>query len=542
MVEQLKPQLSELERHKERGVFIRSVPRRASQIKNDPEFLQYTRDHIKEFKHRVSNGAYSESERNLIFDALDLAIVAYQDNDNHSLRQRRRTVQYGGEDVHIPYIDHPLSVAMAMIGVPRRIRMADSELSDETIDIDVRQDPYKAEVIAAALLHDVFEDSQIKLSLGTVIKGDTSWPAILREYFIDVAPESLNSVITLIQAVTKYSDISEGLLRVIGESEVFNTITMLVEERNAPSEKKFEKIEGEVGRSLSDLHKIIETCFGVGGDLHFDEQSCQNFLGALAIKCHDVENNLEDSKVREDKLVRAHILAAFARLYGLPVASRMAAYLIVNNHFDMFWGIGDRERNLREGIETVRLYGEFESTHHRPVFKVAGEQLKVDALQIPILTAGEIIPADSDNVDDFRSVLQYRMTVNDPEVLKKIREKYAKADEYNPIKISYGRDNFVGYPVREHVQDEISATGRECYYLKVYKINGGNGTQARSRLAGIYRIQDDQPSAHDVLKLDSIIKAQTVPELHLISDRYNGDPESSMEIFSLVCDPIQSAI
>lgn len=449
--------------------------------------------------------------------------------------------------MNIPYIEHPLSVAAAMIGDPRQIRLHTTDSKgDGTIEINVRQDPYKAEVIVAALLHDVFEDSQIALPLGGVMQGQKAWSGLMREYFNDAGPESLESVLTMINAVTKYTDISKGLLRVIKESTVFGTVSDLIAQQSYPN-KSIEEIEDEVARSLSDLHKMIATCFGVGGDTHFDEQSFQNFFGALAIKCHDIEHNLEDARVSEDKLIRAHILATFARVYGLPVASRMAAHLIVSNQFDMFWGTGDRKKNLKEGKETVRLYGEFEGVHHRPVFTVAGEELKVDALQIPILTVDEIATPDDEDGLAFRSVLQYRITVKDREVdgrivkakdvLDGIELAYNQANEYNPIQISYinekgKKENYVGYPIREQVQTEILDAKRRCYYLKVYKLGTGKKEGKKLRLAGIYRIQDDQPSAHEVLKLGSTVKATDVAETAYIKNNYDGDPASSMGIFS----------
>lgn len=552
MAEKLLRRLSERPRKSDRLQFINSVPERAGGILRHPSFLPYTRDHVEEFQRRVTDGGYSESDRKFILGALDLAIVAYQDNERISLRERKQTVQFMGRDVPIPYIEHPLSVAMAMIGVPRRTKLhtAGPE-GDKTIEIDVRQDAYRAEVVVAALLHDVFEDSRIRLPKGGVIEGAKAWTQLMEEYFnkerfMDLKRESLDSVLTMINAVTKYKNIPEGLLNAVKDSEVFHRVTSLMESHKS-SDKSFEDIENEVARSLSDMHKIISTCFGIGGDTHFDEQSFQDFFGAKAIKCHDIEHNLEDARVSEDKLIRAHILATLARIYGLPVASRMAAHLIVSNQFDMFWGMGDRAENLKEGRETVRLYGHFEKIGHRPEFKVAGQPLQVDALQIPILTPDEIAASDGEKEADFRSVLQYRMTIKDrmingelikaKTVLDQIEHAYNQANEYNPVQISYVNDKdrkekYVGYPIREQVQTEILDTKRRCYYLKVYRLGVGKNKKQIGRLAGIFRIQDDQPSAHEVLKLGSVVKATDVPETAYIRNNYDGDPASSMNIFS----------
>ena len=147
---------SESTKTTERKAFIHAVPRRAIEIIQNPSFLQYTRDHILEFKHRIAGSDYTNEDKDFILRALDLSIVAYQDNDDTRLRQRKQTVQYGGKDVNIPYVEHPLSVAAAMMGEPRTIKLHSTDTQDkDAIEIIVRQDPYRAEDVVAALLHDV---------------------------------------------------------------------------------------------------------------------------------------------------------------------------------------------------------------------------------------------------------------------------------------------------------------------------------------------------------------------------------------------------
>lgn len=527
---------SETTKTTERKAFIHAVPRRAIEIIQNPSFLQYTRDHILEFKHRIAGSDYTNEDKDFILRALDLSIVAYQDNDDTRLRQRKQTVQYGGKDVNIPYVEHPLSVAAAMMGEPRTIKLHSTDTQDkDAIEIIVRQDPYRAEDVVAALLHDVMEDSKLRLKDGGILRGEKAWTTLMRDYFSEVRPELVDATITIIKAVTKYETIPTGLLRIIEQSPAYVATIQLIETHMART-KSSEEIHKEVGRSLSDIHKMITTCFGMGDDIHFDEQSFQNFFSALAIKCHDVEHNLEDRKVRDDKLVRAHILASFARLYGLPVASRIAAHLIVSNQFDMFWGMGDHERNLLEGKETVRLYGQFEKERHRPTFMIDGEPLKVDSLQIPILTPDEITTPGPTKAEEFRSVLQYRITVLNPNVLAQIKTRFNMADEYSePMNIEYEGKRFVGYPVREPIHDVILDSGRECYYFNVYSTTG-RGKNLKKRLAGIYRFQDTGPSAHDVLKLGSRVEARDVPETQIIQKMYDGDPESSMDLLSIVCE------
>lgn len=50
MVEKQPGQRSEASKTSERSQFIMSVPKRAKEIIRDPSFLQYTRDHINEFR------------------------------------------------------------------------------------------------------------------------------------------------------------------------------------------------------------------------------------------------------------------------------------------------------------------------------------------------------------------------------------------------------------------------------------------------------------------------------------------------------------
>jgi len=507
------------------------MAQRAGAIVSQPDFLPYTRDAVAEFRRKINDGGYSSNDKELILSALDLATVAYQDNDHKSLRMRRQTVMFEGNRVQIPYIQHPLSVAQAMVGEPRLVRLTETaDQGAEQIDLKVHQHPYKAEVIAAALLHDVIEDVRLTVDEATQIEGIKKWNDYLKSYFSNLEPNRVNSIITMINAVTKHKELPKKAREIIQESLIFGTIINQLYD-SGKTGKDGEAVNEQVTRSLSDLHAMIQRCFGMGSDLHFDDQSFLNFYGALAIKCHDVENNLEDGGVREDKRIRAQLLALFARIYGLPVASRMAAHLIIDTHHDMYWHEGDGEQNLQESIELVREYSHFERSRQKPIFTILGKRIQADAIQIPIQSIDEITQTKG-----FRPALQFRITVNEnnAELLSTVKNAYhAPEGNYLPIKIRNA--NYLGVPIAEVTQQRILESGRECYYFNVY-LAGTDGEidPDNNKLIAVYRIQDAQPTAHDVLHRDSTVFPTAVPESRLISGVYDGSPKSSMEVFSVM--------
>lgn len=515
----------------------RSISLRAQTIINAPDFLQYTRDNIAEFRLKISLGRYSPQEQDLINAALDLAVVAYQDNAHSSRRVRKQTVRVGDERFPIPYIQHPLSVAEAMIGEPRLVKMAELETSDgEAVSLRVHQHAYKAEVIAAALLHDAVEDVRLqKPRLGIHVEGREKWSQFLRSYFNGTDSDKVESIVTMITAVTKRDQLREGAKTQILESEVYDAVRRQLPYQGDKAED--EKIDTQVLRTLSDLNTMLQSCFGVGSDLHFDNQSFLNFYGALAIKCHDIENNLEDGGVREDKRIRAQILAIFARIYGLPVASRIAAHLVVDTQHDMFWGFGNEAKNLKEAAQLVQIYARLENQREKPslTFLRNGReaQLQADAIQIPILSLDEI-----QNTPAFRPVPQFRFVSADPNFLKDVKAHFY-APEGNYLDITMRRSHYVGVPVCEETQRAILESGRQCYYFNVYRSKNGDIDPNNPQLIAVIRIQDEKPTAHDVLQQGSTVMPVLVPETRLISSVYKGDPATAMNVFSITTSAVE---
>ncbi len=513
------------------------IAQRSNTIVNNESFLQYTRDSIQEFRRKIEVSGYSTEDQTLIQTALNLAVVAYQDNDHVSRRTRRQTVLYQGERRQIPYIQHTLSVAEAMIGEPRMVTMAEyGSRTQEAIDLRVHQHAYKAEVIAAALLHDVIEDVRLRYPRrGILVEGREKWTEFLRGYFEKFGDQKVQSITTMITAVTKRGELRKGMIDQIYESEVFGAVR---EQLIRPDlVNRDAEIEKQVVRSLADLHYIVQSSFGMGDNLHFDDQSFRNFFGALAIKCHDIENNLEDGGVREDKMIRAQILAVFARIYGLPVASRIAAHLIIDTQHDMYWSQGDMAKNLADATSLVKIYAQLERQREKPslTFFEDEERIKLqsDAIQIPIFSPDEI-----ETTAGFRPTPQFRFTSGDEVFLDRMRRYYHSPDGVNvPIKIR-GK-NYVGIPIYEETQKAIISTGRQCYYFNVYRSIDGQIDPKNPQLIAIIRVQDDQPTAHDVLGRDFDIPARAVPETRLISSVYKGDPATAMNVFSITTSSVE---
>lgn len=511
--------------------------RRAKKIVTTPDFLSYTRDNLADFRMKIATSQYSPDEQRLITSALDLAIVSYQDNDHTSRRVRRQTVQIGEERFRVPYIQHTLSVAEAMIGEPRLVRMAETKDAGEApVDLRVHQHAYKAEVVAAALLHDTVEDVRLKKPrFGLLVEGREQWSAFLRSYFKDFDVRSVESMVTMITAVTKRDQLREMAKKQILESEVFQAVRNQLPQRSNLEEEVM--TDTQLLRTLSDLYTMLQSCFGTGSQLHFDNQSFANFYGALAIKCHDIENNLEDGGVREDKRIRAQILAIFARIYGLPVASRIAAHLVVDAQHDLFWGHGNEVKNLKAATKLVQIYARLEEQREKPslTFFRNGNtaQIQADAVQIPILSLDEV-----QHTPGFRPVPQFRFVSADPNFLRDIKAHYF-APEGNYLHIAQRGRRFVGVPVYEETQQAILESGRQCYYFNVYRSVDGMPDPKNPQLIAVVRIQDEKPTAHDVLQQGSSIMPVLVPEARLISSGYHGDPASAMQVFSITTSTVE---
>jgi len=505
---------------------------RARTITEKPEFLQYTRDAIAEFRHKLARSEYSKEDRQFINSALDLAIVAYQDNDHKKLRVRKQTVSVRGMRHQIPYIQHPLTVADAMLGEPRLVKLGGSaESGAESTHLRVDQRAYKAEVVAAALLHDVIEDVRLKKpQQKLLIEGRERWSEFMRGYFGSFRSEQVESVITMVNAVTKRVPLRDAVRTKIYESRVFQTVRDQLP--YGSTQETDEIIDDQVIRSLSDLYTMLQTCFGMGSDLHFDSQSFMNYFGALAIKCHDIENNLEDGGVREDKRIRAQVLALFARIYGLPVASRIAAHLVTDVEHDMFWGHGNERNNLNEAQKLVNTYALLENEQKKPelTFYKNGEKfpLRSDAVQIPIFSSDEI-----ENTRGFKPVLQFLFRLDDNEFLDEVEQTYRAPQAY--LRINWRSSEYVGIPVCEASQEVILDAGRRCYYFNVYHARDGVIDPKNPRLTAIVRMQDTAPTAHDTLRQDQDVDPVQIPESRILSRDYKGSPQSAMRVFEIIC-------
>lgn len=467
---------------------------------------------VEQFKRHVAK-TYTQEDRRVIFSALDLALVAHERNGIEKNRIRK--------DKITPYIKHPVEIAGAVAGMDRTIPLTLRDTEKTKIKLPVKQHPYKAEVVAAALLHDVLEDVYLPLSQDHRIgigrkQRDIHWPEVIGYHIkgAGATPDQVRRINTMIQAVTKYyqHDFDASVREGIVNSSLFQTFIDAVGSRG--SNKSPVVIEREVVRTLSDLHRMFAVCFpkGENGLPLVKDETIEDFYGALAIKLHDIENNLETG-VRTDKIIRAHLLAHFARFFGLPVASRLGIHLIVNNEYDIT-SIGSGFNS--EAMQMVVEYcAEENDPSLRPKINIGPISITPEATQIPITTYAELQERKGPRKN--APMLQYKCTVDD--------KVFAFLGQGSGMEVRVGnRKGFTLERINASIQDLIREYGRQVEYYLIERVSGTNST-------GILRFQDAQPNAHSVIAQGSVVGASKVPE-HRLLELFDGTSMSTMEILA----------
>lgn len=511
------PVYSEL-KHSELSRFIGSIPLRSIEIQAQysPEVL----NQVNKFKEHVTS-TYSPVDSTFIFSALDLAIVAHEDNQIEQNRTRKELVN--GEKV--PYIVHPIGIAAALAGMHREVELSFSDNPGDVATLPVHQHPYKAEVVVGGLLHDVIEDVYLDVNgknqeskaphafIGRR-DGDIKWNELMREYFRTkkVPSESIEDVVVMVNAVTKYdsSTIEENVQNDVLSSPLYNVYTKRL--RKLSPDQNPEERDGESQRILLDIHKIFRTTLynEETGTVEINNVTLRRFYGALAIKCQDIINNLESAGVKKAKIVRAHMLAHVARIFGLPSASLLGIHLIVGNNYDI---VSDNQNVTEERIKMVGQYLNLEADPStRPLMKLNDISFVPNAVQIPINSTAE---QRLSKKNKYNPALQYRVTAS-PEMFELLTKK-KRADAI--FMINESKHTLV--PIKTETQKLIRLSGRKCDYY--------NAVNEYGKVTAIIRFQDNQPSAHTILSLVSNEDADKVPE-HSILIPFDGTVRSTMRI------------
>lgn len=127
---------------------------------------------------------------------------------------------------------------------------------------------------------------------------------------------------------------------------------------------------------------------------------------------------------------------------------------------------------------------------------------------------------------------QFKFITDNDDFLRDVRNRYFGPEgTYLPIRTR--KFDYVGVPIYEETQTAIIESGRECYYFNVYRKKDVLSDPDNAKLIAIVRIQDDQPTAHDILRQGSFIRPTRVPESKLISHVYDGSVDGSMRVFSV---------
>ncbi len=511
------PVYSEL-KQSELSRFIGSIPLRSTEIQ--AKYSSEVQNQVNKFKEYVT-ATYSPVDSYFIFSALDLAIVAHEDNQIAQNRTRKELVN--GEKV--PYIVHPIGIAAALAGMHREVELTLSDASGDAATLPVHQHPYKAEVVVGGILHDVIEDVYLDVNgknqenktphafIGRR-DGDIKWNELMREYFRtkNVPTESIEDVVVMVNAVTKYdsSTIEENVQNDVLGSPLYSVYTKRLN-KLSPDQSPEER-DGESQRILLDIHKIFRTTLynEEAGKVEINSVTLRRFYGALAIKCQDIINNLESAGVKKAKIVRAHMLAHVARIFGLPSASLLGIHLIVGNNYDVF---SDKQDITDEKIRMVRQYINHEANPNlRPLMKLDDISFVPNAVQMPINSTAEQRLSKKNR---YNPALQYRVTAS-PEMFALLTKQKLTDTVF---KINESKHTLV--PIKTETQKLILSSGRKCNYY--------NAVDEFGKVTAIIRFQDNQPSAHTILSLVSNEDADMVPE-HRILTPFDGTAQSTMRI------------
>ena len=246
--------------------FINLIPSRSTEIQT--QYSSEVQNQVNKFKEHVIS-TYNPLERTFILDALDLAIVAHEDNQIEKNRTRKELLN--GEKV--PYIVHPVGIASALAGMDRDVELPIADSKGGVAVLPVRQHPYKAEVVVAGLLHDVIEDVSLdvngnnldnKIPFAAIGRrsGDIKWDEFMKEYFIgkNISNELIEDVVVMVNAVTKYdsSSITDSVLQDVLNSPLYIAYTKRLKKLSPDQDS--EERDGQSSRILLDIHKIFRTC------------------------------------------------------------------------------------------------------------------------------------------------------------------------------------------------------------------------------------------------------------------------------------------
>lgn len=511
------PVYSEL-KQSELSRFIGSIPIRSTEIQ--AQYSSEVQNQVNKFKEYVTV-TYSPVDSYFIFSALDLAIVAHEDNQIEQNRTRKELVN--GEKM--PYIVHPIGVASALAGMYREVELSLSDEPGDVATLPVRQHPYKAEVVIGGLLHDVIEDvyldvngkNQDSLAPHAFIgrrDGDIKWNELIREYFRTkkVPSGNIEDVVVMVNAVTKYDSatIPEEVQKDILDSPLYRAYTKRLK-KLSPNQDLKER-DGEALRILLDIHKIFRTTLynEETGSVEINNVNLRRFYGALAIKCQDIINNLESAGIKKAKIIRAHILAHVVRIFGLPSASLLGIHLIVSNNYDVF---SDKQNITDEKIKMVMEYLNLEANPNmRPLMKLNDISFVPNAVQIPINSTAE---QRLSRKKKYNPALQYRVSAS-PEMFELLTNKKRSETIFT---INEATHTLV--PIKTETQKLIRRSKRKCEYY--YAVN------TEGTVSAIIRFQDSQPSAHSILALASDEDADKMPEYRIVVP-FDNTARSTMRI------------
>lgn len=471
-------------------------------------------DEIKRFFTHVDqeNGIYNAEESEFLKRTLKVATVFHQMNeapgkdDRHPNPNFRREKYPDGSP--IPYITHPLAVAGALAGLGRVIKLGHGE---QKHNLPLQQQPLRAEIVAAGLLHDVVED----VRYGEV-QGESLFE--ITEAYVGSGVR-FNKTKRMVQAVTHETrgSIDDTTKRMIHQSRLCQAMDADLMSHTDP--KDLEEVRKKLVYTLVDINKLFQVGFPHASVGMTTPEDIEVFFGAFAVKLHDMENNLE-TDVRRDKLMRAHLFAAVARAMDYPVASRLALHLIADQNYSLFGRshANEQEQELvgtylkEEAIpQQLRKLSVKRSSNSRLT-----AELQITANQIPITLASE--RRGDGGVTD--PVMQYKIHLPRPFLWLARTRAEDKAFKVPAVLKDGTECTLVRMTNPGHAR--MRKWKRDVVYYRAI------GNEDGKTLA-IVRCSDNKPTPYDLIRQNSTAAIEDVPEVNMVPE-YDGTFKSTLTL------------
>lgn len=496
--------------------FMDGVPAAAEAFLQGPDCTESTRQLVELFREGAAR--YSEPGKILNHRALEIAIPWYQTNPNPDRRFRKYKPPH--QNQFDPYLKHPLEVGLDLMGAHLPYDFSELE-GCRGFDLPSHHDPYDPVVAAAGILHDGLEDSMGMNGIG-LFQNEAMAREVVTTYLRlgargagDELPEEMvDRVWSIVWAVTKPSNELVGQLSpaILADPFVQMNISHMYEQQGGRTGRA--DLERKQAEEIAFNHTMLERT-------QDDEFSR---IAAFAVKTTDRGHNTTTPGTSFAKLHQSFTLAVYARVYGLPSASALAAGLIMNG-FSLGSEVGSPDQDPDQ-LNMLQQYRqeEYEMEQRKrdndpPKITVlfSGEStphpMTVRANQIPLITTSERRGSPYKQIDP---AVQYLTQVSDPAFLGRLMDSATVV-----LGTDWTTNTYIGHRIESRLWKTLQR-GRQIVYFEAEDAPTG-------KTAFMCRVTDGQPIGHDVIKDGSNLEPH-VPESAIFA-AHDGSIESTLGLF-----------